>query len=96
MKLIPLGDRVLVERQAAEEKTVGGILLPDNAREKPQIGLVQAVGEGKPSKDGKKRPLQVKPGDKVYFSSWAGEDYKPAGENLVVMREEDILAIIEG
>jgi chaperonin GroES len=96
MKLIPLGDRVLVERQAAEEKTVGGILLPDNAKEKPQIGLVQAVGEGKPGKDGKKRPLQVKPGDKVYFSSWAGEDYKPAGENLIVMREEDIMAIIEG
>jgi chaperonin GroES len=96
MKLIPLGDRVLVERQAAEEKTVGGILLPDNAKEKPQIGLVQAVGEGKPDKNGKRRPLQIKPGDKVYFSSWAGEDYKPAGENLVVMREEDILAIIEG
>jgi chaperonin GroES len=96
MKLIPLGDRVLVERQAAEEKTVGGIVLPDNAKEKPQIGVVKAVGEGKVTKDGTKRPLQVKTGDKVYFSSWAGEDYKPAGENLIVMREEDILAIIDG
>ena len=96
MKLIPLGDRVLVERQAAEEKTAGGILLPDNAKEKPQIGKVVAVGDGKANKDGKKVPLQVKAGDKVYFTSWAGEDYKPAGENLIVMREEDILAIIEG
>ena len=96
MKLIPLGDRVLVERQAAEEKTAGGILLPDNAKEKPQIGKVVAVGEGKPNKEGKKVPLQIKPGDKVYFTSWAGEDYKPAGENLIVMREEDILAVIEG
>jgi len=96
MKLIPLGDRVLVERQAAEDKTSGGIVLPDNAKEKPQIGLVQAVGEGKPDKNGKRRPLQVKPGDKVYFTSWAGEDYKPAGENLLVLREEDIMAIIEG
>jgi chaperonin GroES len=96
MKLIPLGDRVLVERQAAEEKTSGGIVLPDNAKEKPQIGVVKAVGDGKVTKDGAKRPLQVKAGDKVYFSSWAGDEYKPAGENLIVMREEDILAIIEG
>jgi chaperonin GroES len=96
MKLIPLGDRVLVERQTADEKTAGGIFLPDNAKEKPQIGKVVAVGDGRTAKDGKKTPLQVKPGDKVYFTSWAGEDYKPAGENLVVMREEDILAVIDG
>jgi chaperonin GroES len=96
MKLIPLGDRVLVEREAAEEKTSGGILLPDNAKEKPQIGKVIAVGDGRTTKDGVKRPLTLKVGDKVYFTSWAGEDYKPAGENLVVMREEDILAVIEG
>ena len=91
-----MGDRVLVERQAAEEKTSGGILLPDNAKEKPQIGKVVAVGEGRLTKEGKRQPLQIKAGDKVYFTSWAGEDYKPAGENLVVMREEDILAVIEG
>ncbi len=96
MKLIPLGGRVLVERQAAEEKTAGGILLPDNAKEKPQIGKVVAVGDGKANKEGKKVPLQVKAGDKVYFTSWAGEEYKAAGENLIVMREEDILAVIEG
>ena len=96
MKLIPLGDRVLVERQTADEKTAGGIFLPDNAKEKPQIGKVVAVGDGRTAKDGKKTPLQVKPGDKVYFTSWAGEDYKPAGENLVVIREEDILAVIDG
>ena len=96
IELQPLDDRIVIKRLDAEEKTAGGILLPDNAKEKPQIGKVVAVGDGRTAKDGKKTALQVKPGDKVYFTSWAGEDYKPAGENLVVMREEDIMAIIEG
>lgn len=94
MKIVPLGDRVLVEREEAEEKTSGGILLPDTAKEKPQRGKVVAVGDGKIAKDGKRVPLQVKEGDRVYFTSWAGEECKTKDKEVFLMREDDILAII--
>ena len=95
MKIKPLGERVLVERQEAEERTAGGIVLPDAAKEKPQIGKILAVGEGKVSDDGTRCPLQVNEGDKVYFTSWAGDEYKADGKPVLLMREEDILAIID-
>ncbi len=95
MKIKPIGDRVLVEREEKEEKTAGGIVLPDAAKEKPQRGTVLAVGDGKLGKDGRRIPLQVKKGDKVYFTAWAGDEYKSNGKEVLLMREEDILAVIE-
>ena len=96
MKLQPLGDRVVVEREEAKEKTAGGIVLPDTAKDKPQRGKVIAVGDGRVTKDGKRRPLQVKVGDKVLFTSYAGEEFKLNGDKKVLlMREDDILAVIE-
>ena len=95
MKIKPIGDRVLVEREESEAKTAGGIVLPDSAKEKPQIGKVVAVGDGRVTKDGKRAPLQVNVGDRVYFTSWAGDEFKDAkGEKLLLMREEDILCVI--
>jgi chaperonin GroES len=97
MKIQPLGDRVVVEREEAQEKTAGGIVLPDTAKDKPQRGKVIAVGDGRITKDGKRRPLQVKAGDTVLFTSYAGDEFKINGEKKVLlMREDDILAIIEG
>jgi chaperonin GroES len=97
MKLKPLGDRIVVRREEAEEKTAGGILLPDSAKNKPQRGQVLAVGAGHLLKDGTRRPLQVKEGDKVLFTTWAGEEYKQhrTGDNILLMREEDVLAVLE-
>lgn len=96
MKIRPIGDRILVEREKSQDKTTGGIVLPDNAKEKPQRGLVVAVGNGRVSKkDGKSLPLQVKVGDRVYFSSWAGDEQKHDGKNILLLREDDVLAIIE-
>jgi chaperonin GroES len=96
MKLQPLGDRVVVEREEAKGTTAGGIVLPDNAKDRPQKGKVVAVGDGKVTKDGKKRPLQVKAGDLVLFTSYAGEEFKIEGDQKVLlMREDDILAVIE-
>jgi chaperonin GroES len=95
MNLKPLGDRIVVQRQAAEEKTAGGILLPDTAKNKPQKGKVLAVGSGKLLKDGSRRPLQVKEGDTVLFTTWAGDEFKRGGEEILLMREEDVLAVIE-
>jgi chaperonin GroES len=96
MKLKPLADRIVVRRQEAEEKTSGGIYLPDTAKNKPQRGKVLAVGSGKMLKDGSRRPLQVKEGDTVLFTTWAGDEYKDnKGENILLMREEDILAVLE-
>lgn len=97
MRLRPLGDRVVVRRQAAEDKTPGGIILPDTAKNKPQRGKVLAVGPGKLLKDGTRRPLQVKEGDTVLFTSWAGDEFKErsTGDEILLMREEDILAVIE-
>ena len=96
MQIKPLGDRVVIKRFEAEEKTAGGILLPDTARNKPQKGKVLAVGPGKLSKDGKPQPLDVKEGDTVLFTNWAGDEFKEAqGENILLMRVDDILAVLE-
>jgi chaperonin GroES len=95
MKIKPLGDRVVIKRFEADEKTAGGILLPDTARNKPQKGKVLAVGPGKLNKDGKHQPLDVKEGDTVLFTNWAGDEFKEAhGENILLMRAEDILAVL--
>src|SRR5438876_337130 len=96
MKVKPLGDRVVVRRQEAEEKTAGGIVLPDSAKNKPQQGKVLAIGAGKLLKDGTRRGLQVKVGDHVLFTAWAGDEYKDkGGDNILLMREEDILAVMD-
>lgn len=96
MKYQPLGDRVVVERDEAKGTTAGGIVLPDTAKDKPQRGKVVAVGDGRVAKDGKRRPLQVKVGDQVLFTSYAGEEIKiDASQKLFLMREDDILAVIE-
>jgi len=96
MKLQPLGDRVVVEREEAKGTTAGGIVLPDTAKDKPQKGKVVAIGDGRITKDGKRRPLQVKVGDSVLFTSYAGEEFKVLGDQKVLlMREDDILAVID-
>lgn len=95
MNVKPLGDRVVIRRHAEEEKTSGGILLPDSAREKPQKGTILAVGPGKVVKDGTRRPLQVKKGDVVLFTNWAGDEFKSSEDNILLMREEDILAVLD-
>ena len=95
MKVKPLYDRLLVKRLEAEEKSKGGIILPDTAKEKPKQGTIVAVGTGKIDDKGNSIPLTVKKGDKVLFSSYAGTDIKVDGEDYLIMREEDILAVIE-
>jgi chaperonin GroES len=96
MKVQPLGDRVVVRRQEAEEKTAGGIVLPDSAKDKPQKGKVLAVGAGRMLKDGTRQGVQVKVGDNVLFTAWAGEEYKDGkGGEILLMREEDILAVVD-
>jgi chaperonin GroES len=95
MKLKPLYDRVVVKKIEMEQKTAGGIILPDTAKEESQIGEVIAVGEGKLLENGEIRPLKVKEGDKVLFSKYAGNEVKVDGEELLIIREEDILAIVE-
>ena len=89
----PLGDRVLVKRAEAEERTAGGILLPESAKDKPKEGKVIATGEGAVV-DGKRQPLTVKAGDRVLFSSYAGTEVKYQGEEYLIMREDDILGVI--
>ncbi len=96
MKVKPLGDRIVVQRQAAQDKTAGGLYLPDSAKNKPQRGKVLAVGAGRLLKDGSRRGMQVKEGDAVLFTNWAGEEYKDRqAENIIIMREEDVLAILD-
>jgi chaperonin GroES len=96
MKIKPLGDRIVIKRSEAQEKTTGGILLPDSAKNKPQKGTVLAVGPGRMIKDGTRRPLQVKVGDTVLFTNWAGDEFKESrGENILLMREEDVLAVLD-
>jgi chaperonin GroES len=95
MKLRPLHDRVIVKRLEEERKSAGGIVIPDTAAEKPIRGEVLAVGNGKILEDGSVRPLAVKVGDRVLFGKYAGTEVKVEGEELLVMREEDIMAIIE-
>lgn len=95
MKIRPLQDRVLVKRVESEEKTKGGIIIPDTAKEKPIEGKVIAVGAGKIGEDGKQRPLEVKVGDRVLFGKYAGTEVKIDGEEHLILREEDILGVIE-
>jgi len=97
MNLQPLSDRIIVRREASSDKSVGGIFLPENSKQKPQRGTILAVGPGKLNKKtGERTPLQVKAGDKVLFTSWAGDEFKDrkTGE-VLVMHEEDVLAVIE-
>jgi chaperonin GroES len=95
MKIRPLQDRVIVKRIEEEEKTKGGIIIPDTAKEKPQEGKVIAVGKGKVNDDGKLTPLDVKPGDKILFGKYSGTEIKMNGEEHLIMREDDILGIVE-
>src|SRR5271168_683835 len=96
MKIRPLGQRIVVKRFEAEDKTSGGILLPDSAKNKPQKGKVIAVGPGKLLKDGTRQPLQVEEGDTVLFTAWAGDEFKQHGssDNILLMQEEDVLAVV--
>jgi chaperonin GroES len=98
MGLKPIGDRIIVRREAAEEKTSGGIILPDTAKNKPQKGEVIAVGPGKVKDDGTRAPMQLKAGDKVLFTSWAGDEFKDRGRDgeILVMHEGDVLCVIDG
>ena len=96
MKIRPLQDRVLVQRVEEEERTKGGIIIPDTAKEKPQEGKVVAVGKGKVGDDGKVTPLDVKAGDKILFGKYSGSEIKLDGTEYLIMREEDILGVLEG
>ena len=94
MKVRPLHDRILVKRIEEGEVRKGGIIIPDTAKEKPQEGKVVAVGNGKVTEDGKKIPLDVKAGDKILFGKWSGTEVKIDGEDLIIMKESDILGIV--
>jgi chaperonin GroES len=96
MKFRPLHDRVVVRRVDAEEKTAGGIIIPDTAKEKPQQGEVLAVGPGKRDETGKLVPLDVKAGDQILFGKWSGTEVKVDGEDLLIMKEDDIMGVVEG
>ena len=96
MKIRPLQDRVIVQRIEEEEKTKGGIIIPDTAKERPQEGKVIAVGKGKVSDEGKVMPLSVKAGDKILFGKYAGTEVKLEGKDYLIMREDDILGVVEG
>lgn len=96
MKIRPLHDRILVKRKEEKEVKKGGIIIPDTAKEKPQEGKIIAVGKGKVNDDGKAIPLQVKVGDRILFGKYSGSEIKLNGEEHLIMREEDILGVIEG
>ena len=96
MKFRPLHDRVVVKRVDAEEKSAGGIIIPDTAKEKPMEGEVVAVGPGARSDDGEIRPLDVRVGDRVLFGKWSGTEIKLDGEELMIMKESDLMGIIDG
>jgi chaperonin GroES len=95
MAFRPLGDRVLIRRVEEEAKTKGGIIIPDTAKEKPQEGEVVAVGPGARDENGKVHPLDVKPGDRILFGKWSGSEVKLEGEDLLIMKEGDILGIVD-
>jgi len=95
MAFRPLHDRVVIRRIEAEEKTAGGIIIPDTAKEKPMEGEVIAVGPGARGEDGKVQPLDVKAGDRVLFGKWSGTEVKLDGEDLIIMKESDIMGIID-
>src|ERR1700751_2974495 len=96
MKFRPLHDRIVVRRTDAEDKTKGGIIIPDTAKEKPQEGEVLAVGPGARDESGKLIPLDVKAGDRVLFGKWSGTEVKIEGEDLLIMKESDFMGVIEG
>ena len=96
MKFRPLHDRVVVRRLEQEEKTAGGIIIPDTAKEKPQEGEVVAVGPGARDEQGKLQPLDLKAGDRVLFGKWSGTEVKIDGEELMIMKESDVMGVIEG
>jgi chaperonin GroES len=96
MKFRPLHDRVVVRRVDAEEKTAGGIIIPDTAKEKPQQGEVLAVGPGKRDETGKVVPLDVQAGDQILFGKWSGTEVKVDGEDLLIMKEDDIMGVVDG
>jgi len=96
MALRPLHDRILVQRTEEEEQKVGGIIIPDSAKEKPQQGKVTAVGAGKADKDGKRIALDVKEGDTILFGKYSGQEVRVDGEDYLIMREDEVLAVIEG
>ena len=96
MKIRPLHDRVIVKRLEEERKTASGIVIPDTAAEKPDQGEVIAVGHGKVLEDGKVRPLDVKKGDKILFGKYSGQEVRVDGEDYLIMREDEVLAVIEG
>jgi len=95
LSIRPLGDKVLVKRMEAEETTAGGIVLPDTAKEKPKRGTVMSVGDGRLLETGDRKPLQVKTGDQVLFTSYAGTEVKVQGEEMIIMEEGDILAVLD-
>jgi chaperonin GroES len=95
MKVVPLGDKVVVKRLEADARTSGGIVLPESAKEKPQQGRVLSVGDGQQASDGKRVPCQVHEGDRVIFSPWSGTEIKVDGGDLLILREEDILAVLD-
>ncbi len=95
MKIKPLQDRLVIKRIEEEEKTKGGIIIPDSAKEKPQEGRVVAIGDGKTLDSGQKAPLTVKPGDKILFGKYSGTEIKIDGEEHLILREDDVLAIVE-
>ena len=96
MDIRPLHDRIIVERLEEETKTAGGLIIPDTAKEKPQQGRVIAAGKGKKTEDGKVLPLDVKVGDKILFGKYAGTEIKIEGKEFLMMREDDVLGVIEG
>ncbi|MGQ9645192.1 MAG: co-chaperone GroES [Thermodesulfobacteriota bacterium] len=96
MKVRPLHDRIIVKRLEEEDKTKGGIIIPDTAKEKPYEGRVIAVGDGRIKDDGTKIPMEVKKGDRILFAKYAGSDVKINGEDHLIMKEDDVLAVIEG
>ena len=96
MHFRPLHDRVLVRRIDAEEKTAGGIIIPDTAKEKPQEGEIVAAGVGARNEQGQLIPLDVKPGDRVLFGKWSGTEVKIDGQDLLIMKESDVMGVIEG
>ena len=95
MKIRPLGDRILLKRIEEEDKSKGGIIIPDTAKEKPSEGLVIAVGKGKVTEEGKKLPLDVKKNDRILFGKYSGTDIKIEGEEYLIMREDEVLGVIE-
>jgi len=94
MKIRPLQDRILVKRVEEEEKTKGGIIIPDTAKEKPAEGVVEAVGNGKVGDDGKRIPLEIKKGDRILFGKYSGTEVKIEGKEFLIMREDDVLGVI--